>query len=109
MEATGMKQWPEDRRERSDAACFSNLTISYAPLFAIALEFDFLSAGENIRAFQISGKSGDRSKCFQNRVANLQVAESAIRILQSILMPIDFKGRFAVESIVRWEQKNSVR
>jgi hypothetical protein len=101
MEATGTKQWPEDRRERSDAACSSNLTISYAPHFAIALEFDFRVAGENIRAFQISGKSGGSFGVFsepRRDPAGCRIIDSN---LQSILMPSDFKGRFAVESIAR--------
>jgi hypothetical protein len=43
---------------------------------AIAREFDFRVAGENIRVFQISGKSGRPFwNSLQNRVANLQLAE----------------------------------
>jgi hypothetical protein len=42
----------------------------------IALEFDFRVAGENIRAFQISGKSGrPLGTVFRTASRNLQLAE----------------------------------
>lgn len=58
----------------------------------IAREFDFRVAGENIRTFQISDKSGGRLEPFQNCVANIRGAESAARSFESIVTPIDFKG-----------------
>jgi hypothetical protein len=43
---------------------------------AIAREFDFRVAGENIRAFQISGKSGRTlGIVFRTASRNLQLAE----------------------------------
>jgi len=59
---------------------------------AIAREFDFRAAGENIRAFQISGKSGRAlGTAFRTvpRACSLPNSDSNLR---SIVTPIDFKG-----------------
>src|SRR5713101_6892079 len=61
--------------------------------FAIAREFDFHAACGNIRVFQISDKSGWPFELLQNRVAGLQPTEWAFRIFESLVTPIDFKGR----------------
>ena len=59
-DTTGMSKSPAHRRGQDEGGCFSNLTISYALLRLRdrAREFDFHVAGENIRAFKISSKSG---------------------------------------------------
>jgi hypothetical protein len=59
---------------------------------AIAREFDFRAAGENIRAFQISGKSGRRLELPSEPCREPAVCRIAIRIFESIVTPIDFKG-----------------
>src|SRR5216684_6127144 len=63
------------------------------PSFAIARQFDFHVAWGNIRAFQISDKSGGPFGRLSEPCRGLAAAELAFRIFESLVMPIDFKGR----------------
>jgi hypothetical protein len=59
----------------------------------IALEFDFRVAGENIRAFQISGNQDEPLELFSEPCRGLAACRIAIRIFESIVMAVDFTGR----------------
>ena len=72
-----MNKSPGDRREQGDGWCFSNLTISYAPLFVRESRLSLISAlqARTYGHFRFRTNQDGRLDCFQNRVASLQSAE----------------------------------